>query len=56
MFEYEFDIDGLMEYISSIMNAPKPKGMSFCQHEEIKLGWAQFAVEMNIDKLYESAE
>lgn len=53
---FEIDKNGFMGLISWIMNKPTPKGILAHQDDEIKTAWAQFAVEMNIDKLYESAE
>lgn len=48
---FEFDKNGFMEIIKGIMSAPKGT-LAY----EVRNDWALFAVEMNVDKLYESAE
>lgn len=51
MFEYEFDKNGFMEILKNIMSAPQGT-LAY----EVRNDWALFAVEMNVDKLYESVE
>jgi hypothetical protein len=48
---FEFDKNGFMEIIKDIMSAPQGT-LAY----EVRNDWALFAVEMNVDKLYESAE
>ena len=48
---YEFDNNGFMEIIRDIMSAPK----GTLAHK-VRDDWALVALEMNIDKLYESSE
>lgn len=48
---YEFDNNGFMEIIKDIMSAPK----GTLAHK-VRDDWALVALEMNIDKLYESSE
>lgn len=48
---YTIDKTGFMETLNEIMNAPK--GTLAYQMRDY---WAEFAVSINADKLYESAE
>ena len=48
---FEFDRNGFMEIIEGIMGAQKGTLAYQARNE-----WALFAVEMNVDKLYESVE
>ena len=48
---FEFDGNGFMEIIDGIMGAQKGT-LAY----QVRNEWALFAAEMNVDKLYESAE
>ena len=48
---FEWDKNGFMEMVRNIMAAPKGT-LAY----EVRNEWAMLALEMNIDKLYESAE
>lgn len=48
---YEIDVNRFMETLNEIMSAPK--GTLAYQMRDY---WAEFAVSINADKLYESSE
>jgi len=49
--EYTLDNQGFNEFISGVMNAPEGT-LAY----QVRNDWAELAVTMNVDKLYESAE
>ena len=53
---YEIDRNTFMEWVSCFMNRNKSKTTMSQTDKEIQDAWAEFAVSMNVDKLYESAE
>jgi hypothetical protein len=53
---YTIDENGFMECISFVMNRNKSKITMSQTDKEIMNAWAEFAVSLNADKLYESAE
>lgn len=53
---YTIDENDFMEWISFVMNRNKSKITMSQADKEIMDAWAEFAVSLNSDKLYESAE
>lgn len=49
--EFTWDNQGINEFIGSIMNAPE----GTLAHQ-VRNDWAEIAVSVNVDKLYESVE
>ena len=49
--EYTLDNQGFNEFIGGVMNAPE----GTLAHQ-VRNDWAELAVTINVDKLYESAE
>ena len=49
--EFTMDNSDLMDFIGSVMNAPE----GTLAHQ-VRDDWAEIAVSVNVDKLYESAE
>lgn len=49
--EYTLDNQGFNEFISGVMNAPEGT-LAY----QVRNDWAELAVTINVDKLYESAE
>lgn len=49
--DYTLDNSGFNEFISGVMNAPE----GTLAHQ-VRNDWAELAVTINVDKLYESAE
>lgn len=57
--EYILDNNAIMDFISTIVNAPIQKGILSHrgqQDREIREAWIEYAVTINIDRLYESME
>ena len=53
---YEILKNGFMDWISCVMNHNKSKTTMSQTDKEIQDAWVKFAVSLNADKLYESAE
>jgi uncharacterized protein (TIGR02453 family) len=53
---YTIEENGFMEWLSIVMNRNKSKISMSQADKEIVDAWAEFAVSINADKLYESAE
>jgi hypothetical protein len=53
---YKIDKNGFMKCISFVMNRNKSKINMSQTDKEIMDAWVEFAVSLNADKLYESAE
>jgi hypothetical protein len=53
---YTIEENGFMEWLSIVMNRNKSKINMSQTDKEIMDAWVEFAVSLNADKLYESAE
>ena len=53
---YTIDENGFTELLSIVMNRNKSKITMSQTDKEIMDAWIEFAVSLNADKLYESAE
>lgn len=53
---YTIDENGFTELLSIVMNRNKSKITMSQTDKEIMDAWTEFAVSINADKLYESAE